>query len=257
MTKGLGLTLLAGVLLGFTVSTASADELEAVEKKIITAWDRHKTITARMVTTVHLQMSTMVLDGRGEGTVEMMKKGGKLLMRMELKKTITRSGSGQAETKSEQQFKTIIDGNFTYTVTTTDVLDQEEPKQTAVKSFIEPKTSLSPKILLRYLHQKKSLRLLPEETVDGKTAFVIETTPKAEGAQHLSVMRKLYYFQQESGCLVKTVMYSPAGEPATVVSWTDLRFDVDLDPDRFVFRPPFGVPVLDYTRDKPNPNLKP
>ena len=255
MIKGLGLTLLAGVLLGFTVSAASADDLEAVEKKIITAWDKHKTITARMVTTVHLQMSTMVLDGRGEGTVEMMKKGEKLLTRMELKKTTTRSGSGQAETKSEQQVKTIIDGDFTYTVTITDVLDQEEPKQAAVKTFIEPKTSLNPKILLQYLHQNKSLKLLPEETVDGKAAFAIETTPKTqEGAQLLSVMKKIYYFQQDSGCLVKTVMYNPAGEPATVVTWTDLQFDVDLDPDRFVFRPPFKVPVLDYTRDKPNPN---
>jgi outer membrane lipoprotein-sorting protein len=59
------------------------------------------------------------------------------------------------------------------------------------------------------------------------------------------------YYSQEHGVPVKSVMYGPDGKPITTMTFSDYKFDVKIDPQRFVFKAPEGVQVIDQTAQQP------
>jgi len=78
--------------------------------------------------------------------------------------------------------------------------------------------------------------------VDGRAAYVIEVTVVTP-----SYYKNLFYFDQESGMLTKTVMLNFKGQCLTSYTLTNLKLDVDINPDRFVFKAPEGVEIRDMT----------
>lgn len=246
MTKRMALTLMAGMFLGCTVLAAVADEFEAIEKKLQAGWEKQKSITAKMQMTSHMEMGTAVMDGKGDGSFEYLRQGEKVFSRLEMNNAMTQK-MGDQETKTQQTVLTIIDGEYAYTLT--DMMGQKM----AMKTNIDPKMTNNPGAMFEEFRQNYELKLLPEETLDGQKTFVIEATPK-DKAQNPMMSRMVFYFLQDTGFMVKIVAYGVDGKPVQTVLYTDIKFNVDIAPNRFVFKAPEGVQIMDQTGKTPQPS---
>lgn len=241
MTKRIRLALMAVVFLGFSSLAAADDELETVEKKIIAAWQKHKSMTADAKLVGRMNMGGAAAVVQGQGTYEVVKKGEATLLRMECtNQTVTTIGDQQHAI--EQQIIMINDGKYIYSLI--DAMGQK----VAVKAKVDPQRSIEPKALFDALHKDFELKLLPEETIDGKKVYVIEGTLREKGA--LPVSKMLCCFRHD-GVLVKQITHGVDGQPMQTTTFRNIRLDVELDPQRFVFRPPEGVQVMDMTAQQP------
>jgi outer membrane lipoprotein-sorting protein len=230
------------MVLGFCSLAVAQDDLKAVEKKIIAGWEKHKSTTAKFTSVTHIEMGEVVSDSKSHGTLELMRKGDKWLLRQEMK-TVTTQKFGEQENKMEQEVLSIMDGEYAYTLT--DMAGQKM----AFKTKIDPKTTGDPTSTFETLRKDHELKLLPEETIDGSKVYVIEATPKEKATAGYG--KTVYYYQQESGVLVKMVAYGEDGKPQMTMTYTDIKLDVDIKPERFVFKAPPGVEVIDQTSVQP------
>ncbi len=239
MFRTIGRVALVVAVAGCGALAALGDDLDSVEKRIVAAWKTHKSMTAKVTMASHMEMGEMIMDGSGSGTVEYMRRGDKLLVRLELNSVMTRT-MGEQETKMEQPMTTIIDGEAAYTLT--EMMGQKM----AIKSDIDPQMSGDPEELFKKLRQDHTLKLLPEQTVNGAKVFEIEVNPK-EGSSGQSG-RQVYSFDQKNGCMVKMASYNESGEePMMTMTMSEIKLDVHIDPQRFKFEAPEGVTVMDQT----------
>jgi outer membrane lipoprotein-sorting protein len=229
------------VALGLAFSaTVLAEDLESVTKRLGTAWGKHKSVTAKMTMTNHMEMGDMKVDGKGDGTYEVQHDGDKIKVHMEMKGASVRK-TGEKEDKFEQATTVVVDGEFAYTLS--DMMGQKM----AVKTKPDPLMSGDPKALLEQLGKDNALKLLPDETVDGHKAFVIQATPKEAATSMPSMNTKVVvYFDQENGVVLKVVAGTD-DKMANTTTYTDYKFDTDIAPDHFKFKAPEGVEVMDQT----------
>ena len=129
-------------------------------------------------------------------------------------------------------------------------------KQKAAKRNPNSGTSRSPEsgeALFDSLRKKGELRLLPDAEVDGKPAFVVEVKPKPEEQKGapvpISTIR--VYLAKETGIQVKSEFLDAGNKPFTTVYYTGITLNAEVDPSRFVYTPPPGVEVEDYTDGRP------
>jgi len=94
------------------------------------------------------------------------------------------------------------------------------------------------------------VKVLPDEKVDGQECFVLEVTAKSE----LGVPpggRQVSYFRKDIGVNVKAVSFDPDGRQLFTTTVTDVKVGVDIKPERFVFKAPEGVEVVDMSQMQP------
>ncbi len=240
--KRMRLVLMAGLVLGWTLPVAVADELEKVEKKLTAAWKKHKSMTAKFTMVMKMEQPGFTAESKTEGSQEVMKKGDQLLFHLEMTSSTVQK-VGDQETKTEAKVTTVSDGTYAY------ALSEMMGRKMAVKTKVDPQSVGDPEATFKSLREDYTLKLLPEETVDGKKVFVIEATPKQ--AQPTGASKKVYYFLQDDGVLLKFVASDQAGKPMTTMTYSDIKFDVKIDPQRFVFKAPEGVQVIDQTAAQP------
>jgi outer membrane lipoprotein-sorting protein len=245
MTKRIGLWVLAGWLVSLTGAVIWADDLATVEKDLTRAWDKTKSMTAKITMTTNMDMGGKPLESKGDGTLEMLHKGDKIYMRMELKTTMPQPVGATA---TEQSMLTILDGEYAWT------LSETMGQKMAMKTKPDARMMGDPKSTFAELRKDHELKLLPDETVDGTKVYVIEATPKDTGG---TPSKTLLYFGKDHGMLVKTLVQNPEGKPTMTMTYTDIKYDVDINPDRFVFKPPPGVEVQDLTKLAPPEPAKP
>jgi outer membrane lipoprotein-sorting protein len=247
MTRRVGLFLVAGVACGFAVHVVRAEDLAAVEKHIADAWAKHHSLTAKINMTTSMGMGDSKMEGKGEGSIEFLRKGDKLYLRQELKNTIAQPGSPDA--KMETSTQTIVDGENAWQ------LSEMMGQKSAVKSNIDPRMTTDPKAFFAEFSKDNELKLLPDETVDGKKTYVIEMTPKEKtpGATYKTAC----YFDRDAGFVIKTVTLGPDNKPSVVMTYSDVKYDVDIPMDHFKFTPPPGVEVQDMTKTQPPKPEKP
>ena len=58
------------------------------------------------------------------------------------------------------------------------------------------------------------------------------------------------YYCKKTGIQLKSVDLNLAGEVVRERVVTDLKVNEDIPADRFVFKPPPGIKVVDHTKDK-------
>jgi outer membrane lipoprotein-sorting protein len=219
-----------------------ADELEKVEKKLAEGWKKHKSMTAKFTMVTKMEQPGFAMESTSKGTQETMRKGEQLLFHTEMT-TTTVQKVGDQESKSESKMTVVCDGTHTYT------LSEMMGQKTAVKSKVNPQSVGDPEATFEFLRKDYTLKLLPEETVEGRKTFVIEATPKQ--TQPMGPGKSVYFFLQDEGALVKMVASDQAGKPMTTMTYSDIKFDVKIDPQRFVFKAPEGVQVMDQTAVQP------
>ena len=226
-----------GVLVGglaFCGATASAETIEEVSKKIAAATEKLNSYSAKTKTVTEMKQEGFSMVSTAETATEMLRKGADFLVRSETKSVSETTVGGNAS-KQETSMLMVNDGAFMYTVS-----DMAGTKM-AQKHKIE-KPDPDP---MKIWKGMGDLKVLPDATVDGRAAWVIELTPKAgQGGAGKSVM----HFDKETGQLIKMVAHSPDGKPMTTMTCSDIKVNPKLEPDRFVFKAPPGVEVQDMTR---------
>jgi outer membrane lipoprotein-sorting protein len=236
--------LVAVLLMGFGAA-AMADELEAAQKRIVEAWNKQKSFTAKVETTQRVELGDTVMEGKSTGTLEVQREGDKVRMYTEQKISMT-TKTGKEETKMEQSSTTVMDGEFVYTLSDTG------GQKSATKMKYSPLMTGDPKATFEdFTKQKYTVKLLPEETVSGRKAFVMEVTPSQPDQGPMGLGKMRYCFDQESGILLQMVTLGVDNKPMMTTTYSDLKLDAKIDPQHFKFTPPAGVKVVDQTTAKP------
>jgi outer membrane lipoprotein-sorting protein len=227
-------------------AAAWADTLESVEKAIVEKVAGHKSYQGKTVMSQNSQTPDMKYESQGEMTFEFMKKGEKWLLRSE-GSTKTKMVVQGNEQKSDSKILMICDGEFMYT------LNEGDGQKSAMKTRMPEQLALiTDQAYFDSLAKDYTLKLVADETVDGKSCWVIEATPKT-AAPEGSLATLLNYFDKETGIGIKTVGKDSGGKTILTSLTTDIKLNPTLSPDRFVFKAPEGVQVVDMSQSQTPP----
>ncbi|MFQ5462699.1 MAG: outer membrane lipoprotein carrier protein LolA [Phycisphaerae bacterium] len=234
---------LAAVAVGFLLATgvaAVADErVDAAQKRIAKAWARVESVSAKFTMKQRVDTNEMSITTDGTGTLELQIKGGKTFSRMEMKTHSMQVVGGQ-EIKTDAEIVSVDDATFLYTLS-----KQQGAPPFAMKSKSQPKSWGGDQAAFDQMKQQFTLKLLDDATIEGRTCFVIEATPRNPNGATIAKM--VSYFDQHSGMMIKSVSLNQSGKPTQEMAYTDLKFNKGIAPERFVFEAPDGVTVMDMS----------
>ncbi|MBN2447139.1 MAG: outer membrane lipoprotein carrier protein LolA [Phycisphaerae bacterium] len=240
MLKRLGMMCaVAACLMGTLTAAADDNELDKIQQRLADSWKEHRSFTASMkITEKRETPGYPAATLTGTGKMELMRKGDKELMRVEVEMTIAQK-LGDNETEMKQSSLTISDGDHRY------VLAEMMGQKMARKTKIDKADAIDPAAMFKDLREDFELKVLSEETIGDTKVTVIEGTPKQADAAPLT--RIVNYLDLEHGVMVKSVMFGQDNTPIRTTEFTDLKYDVKIDPERFVFKTPEGVELIDDT----------
>lgn len=223
---------------------ARGDGIDDVEKKLVDAHAKVKSLSCRMKMTEHVELGEGIeINSTNDGTVEWMKKGDKVLYRSDAKSSSMQKFGGQ-EVKTEAETTIIADGEFYYELSA-------QGGQTFVRKDKPPTTLAgSAKGILDALRPDHELKVLPDDKLEGAECFVLEVTPKKPDDNPMSKM--VVYFRKDCGVNVKTVGHAVSGKPMYTMLASDIKLNPDLKPDRFQFKMPENAEVEDLTKESSN-----
>jgi outer membrane lipoprotein-sorting protein len=248
-----GMAAVAAVFLSSV--TVLAETLESVEKTIIEKMGSYQSYRAKITSTQNMQNAQMKLDTQSDMTYECLKKGDLWLYRTE-GKTKTASVIGGQEQKQDTTMLIVYDGKFVWTLTETD--GQKNVMKAPPSAGFSP---LMDKTYFENQHKDYELKLLPDETVDGKATWPVQATPRQAVAEG-GAATMITYFDKETGISVKSVGKDSGGKVILTTVTSDVKVNAPLAAERFVFKAPEGVPVMDLSQQstgetKPGEAAKP
>jgi outer membrane lipoprotein-sorting protein len=231
-----------GILLACLLFTppSAADEIDDIETKLIEVQSRLKSYSAKTNTVRDMDMGqgTSIKTGL-DGAVEWLRRGEKILFRGELKGWTSEMTDGK-ESKTEVDMLAVSDGEVMYK------LAVQNGEKKAAKSKIDPSFAQEIKVIMADLKKSNRLALLPDAKIEGRDCVVLEAKPtlRTEGGFSKTVL----YFCRETAINIKTIGYDHSGKEVYTFTTTDLKPNVEIKPDRFEFKAPPGVEVIDMTR---------
>jgi outer membrane lipoprotein-sorting protein len=223
------------LVLGMAATACAQATLESVEKSLIDKMNKLSSWAGKATAVT----DTPQMKSNSEMTIEAMKKGDQWLYRTD-GKTQMKMKIGEKEETQNTPTSVVYDGEYIYTLT------ENAGQKMAMK--MKPTTSggfIVDKQVFETLAKDHNLKLLPDETVAGKKCWVIEATPKK--APPGGAMVSLTYYDQESGFPIQTIVKGPDGKVMTTSKLTDVKLNPKLSADRFVFKAPEGVQVVDMS----------
>ena len=239
MTRTSTLVLALALLVNFALPAWAGDDLKTIKKQMADAWDKLHSIKAKLTTKSYWpDEDGTLLEAKRTGTYEHLKHKQVNLFRMEQEgKSFVPQGPGTGADTIKRKTLMVNDGEYEYQLT-------ETPEgQEASKWRFDQRKSPNPRTLLRSLAEVSTLVLVGQEENAGKKVYVIESIPKS--AQQ-KVSRVVYHFRAD-GIMLKQESYDRKGDLRFVMELSDVEINVNLDPERFEFKPPPGVPVEDVT----------
>ncbi len=213
-----------------------AETVDEVAKDITAKMKALKSVTAKVRTETDMEGPGFKTSTRSDGQLEMLRRGDKLLTRMESRDSATTDVNGQVDKRTGTTLS-IMDGEYVY------ALNDINGEKTATRMKVATPVDGDPFESLKPIY---TLEVLPEEKIDGAACHVIKLTPKA-GAGPGGTM--LQYYRKDCGMVVKTVSNDASGKPLLTMTYSDVKLGADISPDRFVFQAPPGVTVVDMTQD--------
>lgn len=224
------------IVVGFAFSGAgaTAETIDEVSKKIAAASEKLTSFSAKTKMVTEMKQEGFSMVSTTDGTLELLRKGSDFLVRSESKSVAETSVAGNVN-KQESSVQMVSDGAFAYTVS------EMAGTKSAQKTKIE-KPDADP---FKMWRTTADLKVLPDATSDGQAAWVIEATPKSsEGGQGKTVI----HYHKDSGQMIKMITYTPDGKPMTTMTYSDIKLNEKISPDRFVFKAPAGVEVQDLSK---------
>ncbi len=223
------------------VGPAAGDTIESVSKAIRESCGKVKSLSAKTRTESELGGAGYKHKSLSEGRFEMLRKGDKMLTRIESKDTSTTEINGKPE-KREGTTLVVMDGEFTWSYI------QSNGEKNVFKMKSPPTMEQDP---LEQYGKTHTLEVLPDEKVDGADAYVVKATPKASGGP-APVGKIVVSYRKDCGFAVKIVTFDGSDKVMSTTTYSDVKIDPAIGPDRFVFKVPEGVKVTDMTQAPPS-----
>ena len=225
----------------------AGDTLETAEKQIVEKNEKFKTLSAKMTTTFDVDGPMGKMSGKAEGTLEYAKHADKMKCRLETRVNIQQGGEGGMA--MEQSVLMVCDGEFVYQLS-----EMMGMKQAVKLKPDAAQLDFAARMILDKLKKEADLKLLADEVVDGAQTFTIEATLKTPKPQ-IPITKQTLYFSKENGVLLKEVDQDKDGKPLQTTTFSEIKLDSDIKPDRFEFKAPEGVTVVDMTaQSTPSPS---
>jgi outer membrane lipoprotein-sorting protein len=222
------------------------ESVEQVEGKIIDFLGKANTYTADLQVTGQTKQQGMNLGVNGGATLEYMKKDGKPLFRVD--GAVSVSG---APMPMDLTVLGVSDGANLYMQT--GVMGQ----QMVMKFPVPPSADITPdaaKKAFEGLHKEFDVRLLAKETLDGVEAYTFELTPKPGSDIAASAQKAGEDFgkvkaqsTKDFTTQMRVALLDKSGAPQFTLSVKNINLSPTLSPDRFAFKPPDGVKVMDMS----------
>jgi outer membrane lipoprotein-sorting protein len=222
------------------------ESVEQVEGKIIDFLGKANTYTADLQVTGQTKQQGMTLGVNGGATLEYMKKDGKPLFRVE--GAVSVSG---APMPMDVTLLGVSDGANLHMQT--GMMGQ----QMVMKFPVPPSADITPdmaKKAFEDLHKEFDVKLLAKETLDGVEAYTFELTPKpgsdiAASAQKAGegFGKVMAQFTKDFTKQMRVALLDKSGAPQFTLSVKNINLSPTLSPDRFAFKPPDGVKVMDMS----------
>lgn len=219
---------------------ARAESFEAIKKKIHDQTSRLKSLSYKSHTTSHIQTPEMTVKSESDLTAQFMRQGDKVLTRMEVAST-TMQKFGDQEQKIPSTMLTVSDGQYQYNYS------ESAGQKSAFRQKIDPANQISVfdgNKLFADMEKNFSIKVLPDETVDGRSCFVLEMTPKGQMAA-AGMGKTISHFDKGDGIIRKSVTYDKDGKIMNTMTTRDIKVDDAIPADRFKFKAPEGVTVQD------------
>jgi len=218
--------------IALTGPVVSAETVDEVAKKIAAASEKTKSFSAKIKVVTEMKQPGFSMTATNVGTTEMLRKGETFQVRMENRGVVQTDAGGQVS-RQETSVLMVNDGTYSYTYS----------EANGMKSAQKMKVGKAPTDPLGGWRESADLKLLPDETLESLPCWVLEATPKAAEGQGKSVL----HFHKDSGQMVKMVTFGPDGKPMNTMTFSDIKINPDISPDRFVFKAPAGVEVQDMS----------
>lgn len=227
--------------LAFASTAVAADSLEDVEKKLADAYGKVKSFAADTLTKQDLEMSGVKVKSEVKGRVEGLRKGDNLLFRGEMKGNMVQT---MGETENKQEVDTLIvgDGEFMYSQSSF------AGQKMVAKQKFDPTAAGDTQKMFEALKKDHDLKVLADDKVDGEDCFVLEATPKTAGDNPLA--RQTFYFRKDCGLNVRVVGKDKSDKDIIVTQMSNVKLGADVKPDRFEYKIPDGVQVMDLTKQE-------
>jgi len=235
--------------LGFTAFAVAEESVESVEKKITEALSKHKSLRIKDKSLTDMETPEFKLKTEAESVMEYARRPeSKWVSRIESKTRMVRKIQDQAEEKEDGKMLTVCDGQFVW------LLTESAQMKTAMKNKLDPKQNYNPfdgKGLFELLKKHYDLKVLPDETVNGKETYVIEArmkkTPETEANPGMNY-RAVTCYDKKTGVALKSTSYDDKGKVISKSEAVEVQTDPSIADDRFVFKAPEGVTVMDMTQ---------
>ena len=246
--------IIAGVLglialgyLGFAKGwfPSRGETLEQIQAKIVEAWGKADAYTATLDLAGQVKQQNVPVTIKGGGEIQYMKKDGKPLCRLDGVVSTT------VPMPMDVTLLVVADG--------TNVYMQMDPmgQKMAMKFPMPPSSQVTPdisKMLFENLQKEFDVKLLREEVLDGVAAYAFELTPKpgsdtaAAFAPAGPDFEKLkVHFTKDFTSQVRLAVLNKSGAPQFTLSVKNIDFKPSLSADRFTYKPPDGVKVMDMS----------
>ena len=178
----------------------------------------------------------------GKGTYEWTKRGEKRLIRFGLVNTI-RVTTGEAKViRTGEILNFVYDGEFLYSQ-----LQQPKAFKQTTKYRYEPNRVLQigGKDLFRDLTENNSLKLQPEEMLNGRASYVIEATPTTGKSS------SIHYFDKQTGVRSRLIERDENGKATLTLTLSEFSTSPEFSEDYFTYKLPEGFELIDKTHEEP------
>ncbi|HLX59943.1 MAG TPA: hypothetical protein VKX17_01555 [Planctomycetota bacterium] len=227
-----GLCVLAAVA-ALIFTAARAETLDGVEKAISEKFDKLTSASYDMEMKADMSQAGFSMTMLSNTKYEMAKDGDKWKIRMESKTSQNMNG-----TKSDSTSLMVVDGQTAYSMT--DTAGQKMVMKMKPDAYTK---GAGGKGMIQSLKESGDVSVLPDETVDGQAAYVLEVKSKTPGA---SAMK--YYLSKENGMTVQMLTLGADGKTTGTTKFSNIKINPSIPADHFTFTPPAGVQVMDMTK---------
>lgn len=234
--------------LGVRVITAKNPAVLEAEQHLLARWSEVRSFSAKLSTSFE-QREGDKMRFTGEGTYDYMTKDGKVFIRSKQARDVyvdangikAADGTELTQIFTGQRLLKIFDGDYVYEM---DERHEQFGGVVVTKRLPDPRNIrfAGGEALFKTLDQADVLRLLPSETLDGKEVYVFETVTT------VGRMKTLYYFDKDTGILVKSASEGENPALTSTLALSDIKLNVEFNDEHFKFTPPEGVEVQDLTQ---------
>jgi len=227
---------------GLLAASARAEmTVEEAEKVLVENFKTLRSYKAKVASREAIDFGEgKTLRSEVSGTVEWVRKDGKLFYRSDADSSSVQTFNNM-ETPTHSKTTMIADGEFFYTLS--EVMGQSQ----ATKQMPHPSLVADPASMLKSLREEHEIKLAPkDEMIEGAPCFVFEVRPKKP--EDSQMVKMMIYFRKDIGLSIKTVGFDKSDAIVYTTRHSEIKNNIEINPDRFVFTLPDGVKLVDMTQ---------